>query len=120
MNIGGTIAGTGAFTTLSASSTVSGTGFSTYLASPPAIGGTTPAAGSFTSLTSASGYTATHNGPTQINGSFTVASSQTISMSSNRVTNVADPSSLQDALTLNYFQNNITKTSAALFFYGTF
>jgi len=39
---------TGAFTTLSASSTVSGTGFSTYLASPPAIGGTTPAAGTFT------------------------------------------------------------------------
>jgi hypothetical protein len=35
-------AGAGAFTTLSASSTVSGTGFSTYLASPPAIGGTAP------------------------------------------------------------------------------
>ena len=37
-----------AATTLSASSTVSGTGFSTYLASPPAIGGTAAAAGSFT------------------------------------------------------------------------
>ena len=49
--IGSTAASTGAFTTLSASSTVSGTGFSTYLASPPAIGGTTPAAGTFTSLT---------------------------------------------------------------------
>lgn len=48
--IGGTTAAAGAFTTLSASSTVSGTGFSTYLASPPAIGGTTPAAGSFTTL----------------------------------------------------------------------
>jgi hypothetical protein len=34
--------GAGVFTTLSASSTVSGTGFSTYLASPPAIGGTAP------------------------------------------------------------------------------
>jgi hypothetical protein len=45
---------TGAFTTLSASSTVSGSGFSTYLASPPAIGGTAAAAGSFTTL-SASG-----------------------------------------------------------------
>lgn len=44
----------GAFTTLSASSTVSGAGFSTYLASPPAIGGSTPAAGAFTTL-SASG-----------------------------------------------------------------
>jgi len=48
--IGSTTPNTGAFTTLSASSTVSGTGFSTYLASPPAIGGTAPAAGSFTTL----------------------------------------------------------------------
>ncbi len=48
--IGGTTPAAGNFTTLSASSTVSGTGFSTYLASPPAIGGTTPAAGSFTTL----------------------------------------------------------------------
>jgi len=46
--VGATTANTGAFTTLSASSTVSGTGFSTYLASPPAIGGTAPAAGTFT------------------------------------------------------------------------
>jgi hypothetical protein len=50
--IGGTTPAAGAFTTLSASSTVSGTGFSTYLASPPAIGGTAPAGGAFTSLTS--------------------------------------------------------------------
>jgi len=50
--VGATTANTGAFTTLSASSTVSGTGFSTYLASPPAIGGTTPSTGAFTSLTS--------------------------------------------------------------------
>jgi hypothetical protein len=48
--IGATTPGTGAFTTLSASSTVSGAGFSAYLASPPAIGGTAAAAGSFTSL----------------------------------------------------------------------
>jgi hypothetical protein len=37
--VGATTPSTGAFTTLSASSTVSGTGFSNYLASPPAIGG---------------------------------------------------------------------------------
>ena len=49
--IGATTPNTGAFTTLSASSTVSGVGFSNYLASPPAIGGTTPAAGTFTTLT---------------------------------------------------------------------
>lgn len=48
--VGATTPNTGAFTTLSASSTVSGTGFSTYLASPPAIGGTAAAAGSFTTL----------------------------------------------------------------------
>jgi len=54
--VGGTTANTGAFTTLSASSTVSGTGFSTYLASPPAIGGTTAADGSFATLKFNSGY----------------------------------------------------------------
>lgn len=52
--VGATTANTGAFTTLSASSTVSGTGFSTYLASPPAIGGTTAAAGAFTTLSASS------------------------------------------------------------------
>lgn len=48
--IGNSSPSTGAFTTLSASSTVSGSGFSTYLASPPAIGGTIPNAGTFTTL----------------------------------------------------------------------
>jgi 6-phosphogluconolactonase (cycloisomerase 2 family) len=55
--IGSTSANTGAFTTLSASSTVSGTGFSTYLASPPAIGGTTAAAGTFTTVTATASTT---------------------------------------------------------------
>lgn len=49
-SVGATTPSTGAFTTLSASSTVSGTGFSTYLASPPAIGGTAPNTGKFTTL----------------------------------------------------------------------
>jgi hypothetical protein len=48
--IGQTTPAAGAFTALSASGTVSGAGFSTYFASPPAIGGTVPAAGSFTAL----------------------------------------------------------------------
>ena len=52
--IGSSTPNTGAFTTLSASSTVSGTGFSTYLSSPPAIGSTTANSGAFTTL-SASG-----------------------------------------------------------------
>ena len=55
--IGSTTPSTEAFTTLSASSTISGTGFSTYLASPPAIGGTAPAGGSFTTLSASSTVT---------------------------------------------------------------
>ena len=58
--IGNVTPGTGAFTTLSASSTVSGAGFSTYLASPPAIGGTAASTGAFTTL-SASGVTSITN-----------------------------------------------------------
>ena len=54
ITIGNTSPAAGAFTTLSASSTVSGAGFSTYLASPPAIGGTAPAAGAFTTLSASS------------------------------------------------------------------
>lgn len=53
--VGAAVASTGAFTTLSASSTVSGTGFSTYLASPPAIGGTTASTGRFTNVTATTG-----------------------------------------------------------------
>lgn len=40
--IGSTIPNTGAFTTISATSTISGAGFTTFLASPPDIGGTIP------------------------------------------------------------------------------
>lgn len=47
---GTTTPNTGAFTTLSASSTVSGAGFTTLLASPPAIGSTAPSTGAFTTL----------------------------------------------------------------------
>ena len=67
--VGATTASTGAFTTLSASSTVSGTGFSTYLASPPAIGGTTASTGRFTTITST---VATGTAP------FTVASTTAV------------------------------------------
>lgn len=48
--IGTTTASTGKFTTLDISSSITGSGLSTYLASPPAIGGNTPAAGTFTAL----------------------------------------------------------------------
>ena len=48
--IGATTPSTGAFTTLSASSTVSGTGFNSLFASPPAIGSTVAGTGAFTTL----------------------------------------------------------------------
>lgn len=73
---------TGSFTTLAASSTVSGAGFSTYLASPPAIGGTAPAAGTFTTLkgnslakvfaTNTSGQSIPNNTSTTVTGWTTV------------------------------------------------
>ena len=50
-SIGATTPSTGAFTTLSASSTVNGAGFTAYLASPPAIGGTAAAAITGTTIT---------------------------------------------------------------------
>jgi hypothetical protein len=57
-----------------ASSTVSGTGFSTYLASPPAIGGTTPAAGKFTTLSASSGNVLNDCGRNRVdNGNMEVA-----------------------------------------------
>lgn len=49
--IGASTPSSGAFTTLSASSSVSGTGFVNYMASPPAIGGAEPNTGKFTDLT---------------------------------------------------------------------
>ena len=55
--VGATTPSTGAFTTLSASSTVSGTGFSTYFASPPALGGTAANTGKFTTLQTTGAYT---------------------------------------------------------------
>jgi hypothetical protein len=63
---------TGAFTTLSASSTISGTGFSAYLASPPSIGSTAAGSGAFTTLSASSTFTlsgGTANGVAYLNGS---------------------------------------------------
>jgi hypothetical protein len=48
--IGNATASSGAFTTLSASSNVSGVGFANYLNAPPSIGGSTPNTASFTTL----------------------------------------------------------------------
>jgi hypothetical protein len=59
--IGDVTPNTGAFTTLSATSTISGTGFTSYLASPPAIGNTAPSTGKFTTLTATADIYSTQN-----------------------------------------------------------
>ena len=88
--IGPNTPSTGAFTTLSASSTVSGAGFTTYLASPPAIGATTANTGRFTTLSSTGTgamplYSTTGTGvnaPHMVQGSVTLSSgSATVSLS---------------------------------------
>ena len=71
--IGGTTPNAGAFTTLSATGTVSGAGFTAWAASPPAIGGTAPAAGAFTTLSatgtvSGAGFTAWAASPPAVGG----------------------------------------------------
>jgi hypothetical protein len=88
--VGATTPSTGAFTTLSASSTVSGTGFSTYLASPPAIGGTAAAAGSFTTLSASStvsgtGFSTYLASPPAIGGTAAAAGSFTTLAASSTV-----------------------------------
>jgi hypothetical protein len=88
--VGTTTAAAGAFTTLSASSTVSGTGFSTYLASPPAIGGTTAAAGSFTTLSASSSVTlsgGTANGVLYLNGSKVATSGSALTFNGTNLIN---------------------------------
>jgi len=91
ITIGNLTAAAGAFTTLSASSTVSGTGFSTYLASPPAIGGTAAAAGAFTTLSASStvsgtGFSTYLASPPAIGGSSPAAGSFTTLTTSSTVT----------------------------------
>jgi len=86
--VGATTPSTGAFTTLSASSTVSGTGFSTYLASPPAIGGTTAAAGSFTTLSATGNLTlsgGTANGVLYLNGSKVATSGSALTFDGSKL-----------------------------------
>ncbi len=52
--VAATTSGPGAFTTLSASGTVSGAGFIAWAASPPAIGSSAPNTGAFTTLSASS------------------------------------------------------------------
>lgn len=141
VNIGGTTAGTGAFTTLSASSTVSGAGFSNYItaahSSPGPIGNTTASSGAFTTLSANStvtfsnsavsitgtgtlsvASTFTANSASNLNGNVTFGSAINILAGSNRIQNVADPTSAQDAATKNYADTYGGKVTAALAYFG--
>jgi hypothetical protein len=146
--IGATSASTGAFTTLSASSTVSGTGFSTYLASPPAIGGTAAAAGSFTTLAASSTVSGTGfstylasppaiGGTTAAAGSFTTLSASStlaaggvpvsgysLTVRSTALTNAyfVDTDSGSSGMNINFLKNSASPAAsddiANLRFYG--
>ena len=73
----GALTGSVAATTLSASSTVSGVGFSTYLAAPPAIGGTTPAAIGGTTITAGTQFSGPGTGLTGTATSLTAGAATT-------------------------------------------
>ena len=120
-SIGATTAGTGAFTTLSASSTVSGTGFSNYFAAPPTIGNTTPNTGAFTNLS----YTGTLTGGTGVvnlgSGQFYIDSSgnvgigtsspSTFSANSTYSTQLAIVKTDQSTTLGAYYQSGVTQYS---------
>jgi len=87
--VGATTANTGAFTTLSASSTVSGTGFSTYLASPPAIGGTVAAAITGTTVTANTQFSGPGTGLTGTASGLSIGGNAATATSATTATNVA-------------------------------
>jgi len=118
--------GAGVFTTLSASGTVSGAGFSAYLASPPAIGGTAPAAGAFTTISasgavSGAGFNAYLASPPAIGstapaaGAFTTltASSNIVGRYNPRVVSTASTATLSPDISA-YDQYDLTAQAVAL------
>ena len=107
------------------SGTVSGTGFSTYLASPPAIGGTTPASGAFTTLSASStvsgtGFSTYLASPPAIGGT-TPASGAFTTLSATGNTTLGDAAG--DTLTINgtavSCPNNLNFDSNTLFIDAT-
>ena len=62
VSIGATTASTGRFSTLTVTSTLTGTGVTSYFSSPSAIGNSTPSSGAFTTLTSNGATTFTRGG----------------------------------------------------------
>lgn len=110
--IGSTTPNTGAFTTLSASGTVSGAGFSNYLAAPPAIGSTTPNTGAFTTLAANSAATfSTTLKSLQYTGSYTTQVSQfggRLLVTNNATDNSIVGAVVQDGSNGNSFPTGVT------------
>jgi hypothetical protein len=117
--VGASTASTGAFTTLSASSTVSGTGFSTYLASPPAIGGTAAAAGAFTTLAASGAVTlsgGTANGVAYLNGSKVVTSGSALTFDgANIIVNATTPAYFTGTSNLAQVSINRSPSTGSIF-----
>ncbi len=106
--------GAGAFTTLSASSTVSGTGFSTYLASPPAIGGTAAAAGSFTTLSASTSASLKAINEGALFDLGTTGGTITPNVANGNVQKIT----LNSALTINGFTSAVAGQTLTLIIYG--
>lgn len=110
--IGNSTPSTGAFTTLSATSTISGTGFTNYLASPPAIGGTAANTGQFTTLSAggaaASGYSFTSRSTSLLNAYFIDTDANTNGMNINFYKNSASPAASDDIASLRFYGNDST------------
>lgn len=107
--IGDVTPNTGAFTTLSATSTVSGAGFTSYLASPPAIGNSASNTGKFTTLTATSDVYSTQSASpasivlTSCDSSSGTSAYSNLQMRRGRGTTAA-PSALADSDTIGYLQ----------------
>ena len=92
VTIGATTPSTGAFTTLSASSVVSGTGFSNYLASPPNIGNTTPSTVKGTTVTATSQFSGPGTGLTGTASGLSIGGNATTATTATTATNLASGS----------------------------
>lgn len=124
-SVGATTPSTGAFTTLSATSTVSGAGFTSLFASPPAIGSTAANTGAFTTLSATStvsgaGFTARFASPGPIGntaastGAFTtVTASSTITPSSTAGIVGTTTNDNANAGSVGEFVSNFTLTTSA-------
>jgi len=108
--IGNSTPSTGAFTTLSATSTISGAGFTNYLASPPAIGGTAANTGQFTLLSAggvaASGYSLTSRSTSLLNAYFIDTDAGANGMNINFYKNSASPAASDDIANLRFYGND--------------